>query len=212
MKAAARILLRGLVELRLEFGRLVYGRFSLVNTHLTVLLSQHHPAAGPSLGGGYLASPCWRYYAPLRLPLGWLLPGPRRVSPVPCRTFPASHDPYAGGFLTAAPRSLGEPSSSPLRVPSGRAFAHSAQARLLFREALRPLPLSLTGDLNGAAVLRFTLRAAGLLAFLSEDLVSGPQRRGLPRRPRSATRRLGPYRDRTRSLSRKSKKRIHGEA
>src|SRR5437899_12722694 len=41
------------------------------------------------------------------------------------------------------------------------------------------------------------LRTAGLLAFLSEDFVSGLRRLPFNSRRRSATRRLGPYRDRT---------------
>src|SRR5205085_12148605 len=39
----------GLVKLRLEHGRSVYGRVSLIDTHRTVLLSLRVPAAGPSL-------------------------------------------------------------------------------------------------------------------------------------------------------------------
>src|SRR5207253_9286923 len=52
VEAALRVALRGLVKLRLEHGRSVFGRVSLFDTHRTVLLSLHSPAAGPSLGRG----------------------------------------------------------------------------------------------------------------------------------------------------------------
>src|SRR5207302_10091867 len=52
VETAGRLALRGLVELRLEFGRSVFGSVSLIDTHRTDPLSLLGPAAGPSLGTG----------------------------------------------------------------------------------------------------------------------------------------------------------------
>ena len=52
VEAAGGIALRGLVKLRLEDGRSVFGWVGRFDTHRTVLLSLHGPAARPSLGRG----------------------------------------------------------------------------------------------------------------------------------------------------------------
>src|SRR5712692_7521068 len=56
VEAALRVALRGLVKLRLEFGRSVCGWVSRIDTHRTDLLSLHSPAAGPSLGESCVVS------------------------------------------------------------------------------------------------------------------------------------------------------------
>jgi hypothetical protein len=129
--------------------------------------------------GVLLSPPCRRYYARLRLPRGRKRPGPRRASPVPRRTLPAFHVPYAGGFLTAAlPRASPRPWPSPLPCGLG--------------SLLIPLPGCVTTP-------QTSLHATdGRVACPPrEDVVSGLRRRDFARRRRSATRRLGPYRDRT---------------
>src|SRR5947207_14271622 len=90
MEAALSLALRGLVKLRLEFGRSVEGWFRRWVTHQTVLLHESVVRLPGLPSAGVVLSPsCKRYYARLRLPLGRITPKPRRVSPVPHTPVPA---------------------------------------------------------------------------------------------------------------------------
>ena len=112
------------------------------------------PSPGVVLSPGYQ-----RYYARLRLPLGWPQPGPRRASPVPCGAIPTFRILYAGGFLTAA-----LPSASPLPWPSPR---KSRLGSLLFR--LSPGKITARQISRDATDCRFA-------SLPSEDIVSGLRR------------------------------------
>ena len=111
----------------------------------------------------------------------------RRVSPVPCTTLPAFRVLYAGGFLVGA-----FPRSSPLPW----AFAFWDQTRL-------PLALCMQRSLTARQTSRYAADCRfaqppfrPLSAGFDAGLSAGPGR-SLGLRRRSATRRLGPYRDRT---------------
>ena len=81
VEAAFGITLRGLVELRLEHDRSVFGWISLIDTHRTVLLSLHSPAAGPSLGWGSVVPTLRPVLCPAPTPSGL---GPTAADAAPC--------------------------------------------------------------------------------------------------------------------------------
>jgi hypothetical protein len=106
----------------------------------------------------------------------------------PRRTVPAFHVLYTGGFLTAAPDYSGTQVFTASVV-----FAPLGQARLPLVPGSRRVLVTMRQTSLDAADCRFA-------RLPCEDIVSGHRRRDLSREPfrrRSATRRLGPYRDRT---------------
>src|SRR5207245_10504992 len=80
VEAALWVTLRGVVKLRLEHDRSVFGWISLIDTHRTVLLSLHSPAAGPSLGWGSVVPALRAVLCPAPTPSG---PGPTAAHTAP---------------------------------------------------------------------------------------------------------------------------------
>jgi len=148
-----------------------------------------HPqrSAGPALvwlrglpsGRVLLSLACSRYYAPLRLPLGWLAPD--RGGPLQFRV---------GRSRRSA--SLTPEGSWGLHFPGLHPFRGLRPA---LRGSAPSCPACAGGITGRQTSLYATDRRFACLPF--EGFVSGLRRRDLARRRRSATRRLGPYRDRT---------------
>src|SRR5207247_11048236 len=99
MEAPVRLAFRGLVELRLKFGRPCCGRVSSWSTHRTELLSLHGPTAGPSLGQGCVVPSPGGGTMPRSYSLLGACTCPRRASPVPRWPLPTFRVPYTGGFF-----------------------------------------------------------------------------------------------------------------
>src|SRR5437016_2376797 len=190
VEAAFGITLRGLVELRLEHDRSVFGWISLIDTHRTVLLSLHSPAAGPSLGRGFVVPSLPTVLCPAPTPSG---PGSSAA-----RTAPSL--PTQEGLSSSVNDCPDIPRPLRRRVLNG-CTSQGFTASVAFTQHSRVrLPLS---PLPGCVTTLQTSRNAAdcrLARPPEEGFVSGLRRGDFAPfsiRRRSATRRLGPYRDRT---------------
>ena len=166
----------------MEFGRSVLGWFSRLDTHRTVLLTLPDPAAGPSLGRGSVVPTLLTVLCPAPTPSGQEASRSPEGLSSSVNDYPDIPRPLRRGVLDGC---------TSQRFTASLAFAQHSRARL----PLVPLPGCVT-------TLQTSLDAADcqLARPPREDFVSGLRRGDFAPfsiRRRSATRRLGPYRDRT---------------